>query len=94
MFENLPELVVAGVPVILIILALVEEVKAYGLSGKILRFVSLLIGFLMSFLVTVGVSGVPTDVNGWVSVSVVGLIYGLSASGGYDFLNSRIRKVA
>ena len=90
--NELPNFVFAGVPLIIIIFALVEEVKAYGVEGKILRLVSLLIGFLMAFLVQL-VEGMPVDVAGWVTLAVVGVIYGLTASGAYDFLNPRIRQI-
>ena len=90
--EQLPELVIAGFPLIIIIFAVVEEIKAYGVTGKVLRGVSVLVGFLMAVLVSLG-QGLPTDPLGWVTLFFVGLIYGLTASGAYDFLNSRLKRV-
>lgn len=90
--DQLPEFVFAGIPLIVIIFALVEEIKAYGVSGKILRVISLLIGFCLAVGMQL-ISGLPIDVGGWVTIAMVGVIYGLTASGAYDFLNSRIRKI-
>lgn len=86
---NFGDYAVAGVPLIVIIFALVEEIKAYGLTGKILRLVSLAIGLVLTFTYQVALLGQPTDAGGWFTVAVVGLLYGLSASGAYDFLDSR-----
>lgn len=90
--ETLPEFVFAGIPLIIIVFAIVEEIKAYGVTGKILRVVSLLVGFTLAFLVQL-VEGLPVDIGGWVTLAIVGVIYGLTASGAYDFLDSRIRVV-
>jgi len=90
--ETLPEFVFAGIPLIVIVFAIVEEIKAWGVEGKILRVVSLLVGFSMAFLVQLS-SGLPADLTGWITLVLVGVVYGLSASGAYDFLDSRIRTV-
>ena len=90
--DQLPELVVAGIPLIIIIFAIVEEIKAYGVTGKILRFVSVLVGFLLAVAVSLG-EGLPVDPAGWVTLIVIGVVYGLTASGAYDFLNSRLKRV-
>ena len=87
--ETLPQFVVAGIPLIVIVFALVEEIKAWGLTGKILRAVALVLGLLFAFGYQVAVLGVPADPGGWFTVAVIGLIYGLTASGAYNFLDSR-----
>lgn len=87
--EVLPEFVFAGIPLIIIVFAIVEEIKAYGVSGNILRVVSLLVGFSLAFLVQLSQSGLPADLTGWITLALVGVIYGLTASGAYDFLDSR-----
>ncbi len=87
--SQLPEFVFAGIPLIIIVMAIVEEIKAYGVGGNILRVVSLLVGFGLAVLVQM-VEGLPADVGGWITLSVVGVIYGLTASGAYDFLDKRI----
>jgi hypothetical protein len=44
---TLPAFVIGGIPLIVIVLMLVEEIKAWGLQGKVLRIVSMLIGKLL-----------------------------------------------
>ena len=80
---------IAGVPLILIVFAIVEELKAYGLAGKVLRLASLLVGFFLTLALQISVAGMPASFNGWYTVIVVGLLYGLTASGAYDFLDKR-----
>ena len=86
--ENLPEFVIAGIPLIVVIFALVEEVKAWGVTGKVLRAVALALGVILAVLYQLALA-IPADLMGWLTVVVVGLIYGLSASGAYNFLDSR-----
>jgi len=87
--ETLPDFVIAGIPLIVIVFGIVEEIKAYGLTGKILRLVSLVLGMLFAFLYQLASAGIPVDLMGWLTVAVVGIAYGLTASGGYDFMNKR-----
>ena len=86
---NFGEFLVAGIPLVVIVFAIVEEIKAYGLTGKILRFVSLLVGVVLALAYQWTMLGLPVDAAGWFTTVVVGLLYGLTASGGYDFLDSR-----
>lgn len=87
--DAIPQFVIAGIPLILIVFALVEEFKAWGLGGKILRAVALLLGLVLAFGYQVAVIGVPADPAAWFTAVVVGLVYGLTASGAYNFLNTR-----
>ena len=80
---------IAGVPLILIVFAIVEELKAYGLTGKILRLASLLVGFILTLALQISIGGTPIGFGSWFTVVIVGLIYGLTASGAYDFLDAR-----
>lgn len=89
MSPSLPEFVIGGIPLIVIILLLVEEIKAWGLQGNVLRVVSMLIGIGFSVAYQLAVK-VPSDFMGWLVVIVVGLLYGIAASGGYDFINRRV----
>lgn len=91
--DMLEPFVVHGVPLIAIVFALVEEVKAWGVQGKILRGVALLVGFGLALLYQVAMQGVPVGLSGWFLVVIVGLFYGLTASGAYNFLDSRFPKV-
>jgi hypothetical protein len=86
---SLPDFVVAGIPLSVLVFALIEEIKAYGLTGKILRLVSLLVGLVLAFAYQLAASGLPTTFMGWFTVAVIGLLYGLTASGAYDFLDKR-----
>ncbi len=90
--DALPVLAIAGIPIIVIVFALVEEYKAYGLSGeKKLRAASMFTGVGLATLAQLA-GGLPSTVEGWVSLVVVGILYGLVASGGYDFLDTRMSR--
>jgi hypothetical protein len=86
---SLPEFVIAGIPLGVIIIALVEEVKAWGVTGKVLRLVSILlgVGFAIAFQLA---TKMPDTFMAWLTVVVIGLLYGIGASGGFDFLNKRL----
>jgi len=90
---GLPELLIAGIPLVVIVFAIVEEVKAWGVDGNILRVVSIVVGVGLAVLAQLQ-AGLPADLSGWITLGVVGLIYGLTASGAYDFLDSRLARVA
>ena len=88
--DQLPVLTLVGIPIIIIVFAIVEEIKAYGVTGaKTLRACSLFVGVGLATLAQL-VIGLPTDLAGWVTLVVVGVLYGLVASGGYDFLDPRM----
>jgi hypothetical protein len=83
---------VGGVPIILIVFACVEEVKAWGLTGKILRGLALALGIAFAVTFQLAFLGLPVNAEQWYTLVVVGLIYGLSASGAYNFLDARFPK--
>lgn len=87
--DTVPQFVVAGIPLIVLVFALVEEIKSWGLTGKILKAVSLVLGVLFAVAYQLSFFGVPAVASEWFTVVVVGLLYGLAASGGYNFLDSR-----
>jgi len=86
---SLPEFAVQGIPLIAVILLLVEEVKAWGVSGNILRVVSMLIGVAFAIAYQLALK-LPVTAMEWLVLIVVGLLYGIAASGGYDFINRRV----
>lgn len=88
--EQITQLVVNGVPAILLVFGLVEFSKKLGLTGVWLTVESAVLGMVTSVLYQITLNGVPIDFAGWAGVVVVGLAYGLTASGVYDFLNSRL----
>ena len=77
---------VAGVPLLLVTLGLVQFVKGFGLSGNIVKGVSLLIGFLLGLGYQFSVAA-PVDFAGWFAAVVFGLGLGLVASGVYEVVN-------
>jgi len=87
--DTIPQFVVAGIPLIIVVFAIVEEIKAYGLTGKILRLVSLIVGVVLALAYQLTVVGLPVDAAGWFTTVIVGLLYGLTASGAYDFMDAR-----
>lgn len=86
---DLNSLVISGVALLPLVFGLVEFSKKLGLSGKALTVESAVLGVLLAMLFQISLNGVPTDLAGWVSVCVVGISAGLSASGVYDFVNGR-----
>lgn len=78
---------VAGVPLVLVVLGLVEWVKSLGLQGNAVKVVSLVIGLLLGIGYQLSLA-MPVGFSGWFSVSVFGLGLGLVASGIYDALKN------
>lgn len=74
---------VAGVPLILVVLGLVEWVKSLGVTGNAAKVVSLAIGLLLGVGYQFSVTP-PVGFSGWFTVIVFGLALGLVASGIYD----------
>lgn len=88
--DAIPQFVIAGIPLILIVFGLVEEIKAWGLTGKALRGVALALGVLFALGYQLALEGLPVDPAGWFTAIVIGLVYGLTASGAYNFLDARL----
>lgn len=70
--------------IIAVILGLVEWLKSVGINGRRSGATSMLLGLFLGAGQHVSVNGRPGDFAGWFGVIVVGLAYGLSASGLYD----------
>jgi hypothetical protein len=83
-------LLVAGIPLIAVIFGLVEFAKKFGLAGKWLTAVSLVLGIGGGVAYQISTAGIPTGFAGWFTVVVFGLALGLTTSGLYDFVNNRI----
>jgi hypothetical protein len=75
--------IVAGLPLVLVVVGLVEWVKQMGVQGNALRIVSLAIGLVFGIGYQISL-GLPTDFAGWFGAVVYGLGLGLVASGIYD----------
>lgn len=87
------ELLVGGIPLIVVIFGLIEFVKSFGLQGKWLTLCSLLLGLVFGFAYKLAETGVPVDYAAWFSVTIFGLALGLVTSGFYKFLDARLPKV-
>jgi len=81
---NLQEILVAGVPLLLVVIGLVEWVKKINVPSNALPFVSMGIGLILGSGYQVAENGVPLDFAGWFAVIVFGLAIGLVASGLFD----------
>ena len=84
-FENL---VVVGIPLLLVVLGLVEWNKLLGLTGNALRVVSMAIGVLLSIGHQFSLAP-PIAFADWFAVVVFGLALGLTTSGVYDSFNKK-----
>ena len=91
--NNLTNLIVAGVPLIVVIFGLVEFSKKLGLSGNGLTIFSMSLGVVFGFLFQIATNGLPGGLMGWFSDIVYGLALGLVTSGFYDFADSRFPKI-
>lgn len=80
LFSNLT---VAGIPLVAVTLGLVQYIKSFGLTGNIVKIVSLAIGLLLGIGYQFTVAA-PVDFASWFSVIVFGIALGLVASGIYD----------
>lgn len=85
------EAIVAGLPLVLVVLGLVEWAKRLGLSGKPVVLVSMAIGLVLGLAYQISM-GMPSEFSGWFSASVYGLGLGLVASGIYDVGKSLLNK--
>lgn len=87
------ELLVNGIPLVVVIFGLIEFIKSFGLQGKWLTLVSLLLGLAFGISYKFAESGIPVDYASWFAVVIFGLALGLVTSGFYDFIDSRLPKI-
>ncbi|MFA5154277.1 MAG: hypothetical protein WC554_17130 [Clostridia bacterium] len=78
--------VIAGVPLLFVVLGSVEFVKSFGLKGNVVKIVSVVIGLLFGIGYQLSVA-MPVGFAGWFAVTVFGIALGLVASGIYDVIN-------
>jgi hypothetical protein len=85
-------LIVAGVPLMALVFGLVEFLKdVFSLEGKKVTILSGALGLVLSVPYQLS-QAVPVDFAGWFSVGVIGLAFGLAASGFYKFVAARTTK--
>jgi hypothetical protein len=90
---DLSQLLVGGIPLLIVIFGLVEFSKTLGLKGNWLTIFSLFLGLAFGFAYKIAESGVPASFAGWFVMVVFGLALGLITSGFYDFADKRLPKV-
>ena len=83
--------IVAGLPLVLVVIGLVEWFKQLGVQGNVLRYVGMAIGLVFGIGYQVSL-GMPTDYAGWFGAAVYGLALGLVASGIYDAASDIVHK--
>ena len=83
--------IVAGLPLVLVVLGLVEWVKRLGLQGRAVVIVSMAIGLALGLAYQVSIA-LPIDFAGWFGAAVYGIGLGLVASGIYDVGKSILNK--
>lgn len=81
---------VNGVPLVLVVIGLVEWIKQLGVTGQVLRVVSLTVGVALGIAYQYSMQP-PADFAGWFGATVYGLGLGLVASGIYDAAKSAVR---
>ena len=82
--ELFAEVSVAGIPLLLVVIGVVEYIKGFGVQGNILKGVSMGVGLVFGGGYQIASLGVPADFAGWFAFAVYGLAMGLVASGVYD----------
>ncbi len=75
--------IVAGIPLVLVVIGLVEWIKRFGVQGAALNVASLLIGLIAGIAYQISFA-MPGDFSGWFGAAIYGLALGLVASGLYD----------
>ena len=86
---NFDTLLVGTIPLMIVIFGLVEFAKSFGLSGRILTILSMLLGVALGLAYQIASNGVPAAYAGWFEIVIFGLAVGLVASGFYKFANAR-----
>ena len=80
-----------GINFLVIVFGLVEFAKKFGLQGRTLTALSMVIGVVMGILCQLSLRS--QALAEWFQIILFGLAVGLAASGIYDFLNNRIPKM-
>ncbi len=77
--------VVDGIPLMLVIVALVEFAKQFGLAGKACLAVAMGLGALFGIAYKLQF-GLPSTFAGWFAAIVFGIAMGLAASGTFELV--------
>ena len=83
---------VAGVPLVVVVIGLVEWIKTFGVSGRPLQLVSMAVGLVIGFAYQLSLNPGPYDYPFFFYVAIYGLILGLVASGIFDAASAIAKK--
>jgi len=78
--------VVAGIPLLAVVIGLVQFIKGFGIKGNWVRGLSAGVGLVLGVCYQVSLA-LPADFAGWFAAVVFGLALGVIASGIYDAAN-------
>lgn len=84
------EVVLAGVPGAVLVMALVQLVRGYGLPTRYAPLASVVAGVAVALLVEVSV--VVPGSRDWIGALVAGLVLGLSATGAHSVVTKTTRR--
>lgn len=82
--------IVNGIPLVVLVIALVEWVKRFGLEGKALNAISMLVGAIIGVAYWYAQQPLASFAD-WFGALSYGLALGLTASGVYDAARSALR---
>lgn len=82
--------VVNGIPLVVLVVALVEWTKKFGVEGKVLNAISMIIGAVIGIAYFYAQAPL-SSFSEWFGAIVYGLALGLVASGVYDATRSAIK---
>lgn len=85
------DLVVFGIPGAIIIVALIEFAKQYGLNSKWAPLLAVILGIVLA--VVVHLAAINPQVADWAQIVLGGILCGLAAVGGYSGTKSTIEKL-
>jgi uncharacterized membrane protein YeaQ/YmgE (transglycosylase-associated protein family) len=89
--EFLKDAAISFPAVLPIVMAIVTFLGKFGVEGKAQLIASLITGLVLGVLVMY-FTAKPTEIVGWFSMILFGLITGLAASGCYDVLKTATKK--
>lgn len=82
--------IVNGIPLVALVIALVEWIKRFGVEGKALNAISMVVGAVIGIAYWYAQSPLVAF-SDWFGASVYGIALGLVASGLYDAARSALR---
>jgi hypothetical protein len=75
---------VAGIPLTLVVLGVVQWLKKASPNGTVTRMISAIVGLVIGLGYWIATNGTPANFAGWFTAIIFGLALGLLASGSYD----------